>query len=231
VAKRRRLSNPLALAVLAAVAERPMHPYEMASTLRARGKDHSIKINWGSLYTVVQNLEKYQFIEATGTTRQGRRPERTVYSITDAGRDELEDWLRELVRVPEREYARFEAALSLLPVLPPEEAAEMLEQRVRRMDLEITSQQAVLDQVSKEIPRLFLIEAEYHVAMLRAEAEFVRCLQREVAEGTLPGIEGWHVFHETGDVGELSGQIRQERHGSDRPGQDSPVQRKGQRKD
>src|SRR5919198_2129085 len=86
VAKRRKVGNLLALAVLALVAERPMHPYEMASTLRERGKDVSIKINWGSLYTAVQNLEKHGFIDATETTRQGRRPERTVYRITDAGR-------------------------------------------------------------------------------------------------------------------------------------------------
>jgi DNA-binding PadR family transcriptional regulator len=204
MAKRRKLGNPLALAVLACVTERPMHPYEMASTLRARGKDHSIKINWGSLYTVVQNLEKHGFIAATGTARQGRRPERTVYSITDAGREELEDWLRELVREPEREYARFEAALSLLPVLPPEEAAEMLELRLRRLDLEITGEQAILDQVRKELPRLFLIEAEYHLAMLRAEAEFVRCLHREVTDGSLSGIEGWRAYHETGEPADLA---------------------------
>ena len=63
-----------------------MHPYEMAATMRERGKEQNMKIKWGSLYTVVQNLEKHGFIAATETSRQGRRPERTVYAITDAGR-------------------------------------------------------------------------------------------------------------------------------------------------
>ena len=67
-----------------------MYPYEMAATLRHRGKDQSIKINWGSLYTVVQNLEKHGFIETVEVGREGRQPERTTYQITDAGRAELD---------------------------------------------------------------------------------------------------------------------------------------------
>ena len=84
--KRRRVSNPLALAVLSALRERPMHPYEMAATMRSQGKERSIKLNYGSLYTVVDNLAKHGLIEAMEATREGRRPERTVYRLTEAGR-------------------------------------------------------------------------------------------------------------------------------------------------
>ena len=101
--KRRRVGSLLALAVLAVVQERPVHPYEMASVLRARGKDQDMPIKWGSLYTVVGNLEKHGLIEVAGSERSGARPERTVYRITDAGRDELADWVRELLGTPERE--------------------------------------------------------------------------------------------------------------------------------
>ena len=89
MAKRRKVSNLLALALLSLLAQEPMYPYEMAQTLRSRGKDRSIKINWGSLYTVVQNLEKHGFVEATSTEREGRQPERTTYRITEAGKAEL----------------------------------------------------------------------------------------------------------------------------------------------
>ncbi|HZC27992.1 MAG TPA: PadR family transcriptional regulator, partial [Actinopolymorphaceae bacterium] len=75
MARRRKVGNLLALAVLSAVVERPMHPYEMASVLRERGKDNDMKIKWGSLYTVVQNLEKHGLLEATESMRQGGRPE------------------------------------------------------------------------------------------------------------------------------------------------------------
>ena len=98
MAKRRKVGNLLALALLSLLAQQPMYPYEMAQTLKARGKDNSIKINWGSLYTVVQNLEKYGFIEAVEVAREGRQPERTTNQITDAGRAELTDWLRGLLK-------------------------------------------------------------------------------------------------------------------------------------
>src|ERR1700744_265536 len=100
MAKRRKVGNLLALSLLTMLMERPMYPYEMATSLRHRGKDESIKINWGSLYTVVQNLEKHGFIEAVEVAREGRQPERTTYRITEEGRDELRDWLRELLRGP-----------------------------------------------------------------------------------------------------------------------------------
>ena len=58
MAKRRKVGNLLALSLLSLLAQKPMYPYEMAQTLRARGKEQNFKINWGSLYTVVANLEK-----------------------------------------------------------------------------------------------------------------------------------------------------------------------------
>ena len=71
---RRAVSNPLALAVLACLSEAPMHPYEMAATMRERGKENSIKLNYGSLYTVVDNLAKHGLIDAVEARREGRRP-------------------------------------------------------------------------------------------------------------------------------------------------------------
>src|SRR6266705_1640810 len=131
---RRKISNLLALSLLSLLVERPMYPYEMAVTLRQRGKDEAIKINWGSLYTVVQNLEKYGFIEAMDVAREGRQPERTTYQITEAGRDELKDWLRELISEPEREYTRFEAALGECGILSPRELTDLLRQRLDRLE-------------------------------------------------------------------------------------------------
>src|SRR5690242_3878790 len=106
---RRRVSNLLALAVLSCLAEKPMHPYEISTTLRTRGKEHSIKLNYGALYSVVAALEKHGLVEQQETVRKGRRPERTVYAITEEGLAEFQDWLAELVSTPVREYTSLEA--------------------------------------------------------------------------------------------------------------------------
>jgi DNA-binding PadR family transcriptional regulator len=194
MAKRRKVSNLLGLALLVALSERPMYPYEMGSMLRARGKDQSIKINWGSLYTVIQNLSKHGFIEATEVTRQGHQPERTVYRLTGAGRAELADWLAELVSVPEREYPRFEAALAEVGAVHPDALITMLRRRLDALDADIAAQRAALD--AQDVPRVFLIESEYHQAITAAEAEWVRALLAEMTGGTFPGLQAWRQYHE-----------------------------------
>jgi DNA-binding PadR family transcriptional regulator len=202
-AGRRKVSNLLALSLLTLLMmERPMYPYEMAAVLRERGKDQSRKINWGSLYTVVQNLEKHGFIEAVEVAREGRQPERTTYQITEAGRTELKDWLRELLSEPEREYTRFEAALAESAVLPPDELIDLLQQRLDALEAGNAEHQAGLDALTNQIPRLFLIESEYYLAQRRAEAEWVRGLLKEFTDGTFPGINAWRHFHATGEIPE-----------------------------
>ncbi|GAA4599608.1 PadR family transcriptional regulator [Planotetraspora phitsanulokensis] len=200
MARRRKVGNLLALAVLSAVMERPMHPYEMASVLRERGKDRDMNIKWGSFYTVVRNMEKHGLLEATESVRQGGRPERTVYRITDAGRAELVDWVRELVSTPEREFFRFEAGLSVLVVLPPDEVTTLLGQRLSLLEAEIADARESLERVAGEIPRVLLLEAEYDLAMREAEATWVRSLLGELTSGSLPELELWRRFHETGQI-------------------------------
>jgi DNA-binding PadR family transcriptional regulator len=199
---RRKMTNLLALSLLTLLMERPMYPYEMAAQLRHRGKDQAIKINWGSLYTVVQNLEKYGFVEAVEVAREGRAPERTTYQITDAGRAELKDWLRELLSEPEREYTRFEAALGESAVLPPNELAGLLQRRLDTLEAANARHRAELDALVTQLPRLFLIESEYHLALRRAEAEWVRGVLKEFTDGTFPGIKEWQLYHDTGKVPE-----------------------------
>jgi DNA-binding PadR family transcriptional regulator len=200
VAKRRKVGNLLALAVLSTLIGKPMHPYEIASVLRERGKDQDLKVKWGSLYTVVQNLEKHGFVAATESVRQGGRPERTVYRITEAGHAELEDWVRELVAVPEPEYPRFKAGLSNLMVVNPDDAVQLLEQRLNALEAHLAGAREGLAKYSLELPRLLLIEAEYDLALLEAETTWTRSLLDELKSGAMPGVEQWRAWHETGEL-------------------------------
>ncbi|MFG1807102.1 PadR family transcriptional regulator [Streptomyces sp. NPDC049040] len=182
--------------------ERPMHPYEIARVLRQRGKEHSIKINYGSLYTVVQNLEKHGFVTVAGVQRQGNRPERTLYGLTDDGRIEMHDGLADLVAVPVPEYPAFEAGLSLIEALHPDEAVELLTERAAAQEVQAAALRGVLAKLGAEVPRLFLIETDYKARMLEAQAAWIRDLLAEIAAGTLSGIGEWRGWHETGNVPE-----------------------------
>ena len=193
MATKRKVSNPLALAVLACLWERPMHPYEMATTLRSRGKDNSIKLNYGSLYTVVEALQQHGLIVAQETEREGRRPERTVYRLTDAGRMELIDWVSELLSRPAKEYTRFEAGLSLAGVLPPEDIVALLEQRCTLLEVAISQERSMMQHFAQQgLLRIHVIESEYVVAMREAELAWTRKLADEIRSGALGDIAEWN---------------------------------------
>jgi DNA-binding PadR family transcriptional regulator len=174
-----------------------MHPYEVAQTLRHRAKHESIKLNYGSLYNVVEGLEKRGFIRVTETVREGRRPERTIYEITETGSREFVDWLSALITTPVKEYLQFEAALSLLPSLPPAEAAALLRQRCDEIEHKLSFSKMTLENMRKVgLPRLFALENEYLEALMQAELDYVGGLIKEIEGGTLDGIEMWKHWFE-----------------------------------
>jgi DNA-binding PadR family transcriptional regulator len=189
-------SNPLALAVLVCLYEKPMHPYEVAQTLRQRAKQESVRLNYGSLYAVVDALEKKGFIKATGTLRAGKRPERTVYEITDSGALEMTDWMTELIGTPTKEYPAFMAGLSFLPSLAPDDALAALKGRADALTVKLAGIRGATKAARQAgLPRLFELEAEYEEKQLAAELVFVKGLVDEIASGRLEGLDMWRMFH------------------------------------
>jgi DNA-binding PadR family transcriptional regulator len=196
VTKQSHPSNPLALAVLALLFERPMHPYEMGVVLKQRHKGESIKLRYGSLYTVIELLLRRGFIVARETARDGRRPERTVYEITATGREELRTWMADLIGDPVKEYPQFEAALCLLPVLTPDEALTLLRRRLALIEQNAAALVGELQAVGvANFPPLFLVETEYRLVLIKAEQHFVADLVRRIESGWGP-IELWRGIHE-----------------------------------
>jgi DNA-binding PadR family transcriptional regulator len=193
-------TNPLALAVLVCLAEQPRHPYEVATTLRQRQKHESVRLNYGSLYGVVESLERRGLIEAQETRRSGRLPERTVYRLTESGRIELHDWLTELLSTPVKEYPAFQAALSFLPALPPEDVATLLAERAQRLQAELAQDAATRELAQKAgLPRLFWVEHEFETVLREAELGYVRQLMADISSGALDGTAWWREMQARSD--------------------------------
>lgn len=196
MANKRKVGNLLALAVLSYLTQRPMHPYELGRTLREHGDARSIKYNHGSLYMVVGQLAKAGFISELETTREGARPERTVYALTDAGRRELRDWLRELVQEPQHEYPQFVAALSLIAALPPGEVVELLARRRGRLATQRAEIRQLIDRtVAAGVHPLFLVEEDYRLALLDAESAFVERFIDQITHPETGWGRPWSEFH------------------------------------
>jgi DNA-binding PadR family transcriptional regulator len=173
------------IAVLALLREAPMHPYQMQILLRERHKDEILALKKGSLYHAIGRLVRAELILAKDTSRNGRRPERTTYAITPAGRKELIRALRQIVAVPQRESSEFMAAMSFLVHLTPAEAIPRLEERCHHLEEQIAAFNNSLAAVTGRVARINLVESEYLVAMLDAELTWVRNLIAEMRKETL----------------------------------------------
>lgn len=190
---RRKVSNPLALAVMAWLLTGPMHPYELGKRLKDTGKDRNIKYNRGSLYMVVEQLLKAGFIVEHETLRDTLRPERTVYALTAEGRHELYDWMREWTAKPQHEYPQFGVALSLLSVMEPSEAVQLLHKRQRAIRADIDTIESMIEQARRDdVPWIFLIEEDYRLALLTAEHGFVSRLAESLNRADY--LETWNTW-------------------------------------
>ncbi|MCS5718661.1 PadR family transcriptional regulator [Herbiconiux sp. CPCC 205763] len=207
---RRAIANPLALAVLSCLWERPMYPYEITTTLRERGKEDSIRLNFGSLYAVMKSLEKHGFIEESRFEREGNRPERTVYEITAEGRRETTEWLRDLLETPAKEYPAIEAGLSLMAILPPREVAGLLRTRAQLLTSELERREAVASGPEfAGLPEIFTAEFDYKLALLRAERDYIAAFADRLDRGEVGGQDVWARMHELLAQGRPAHEVQQ----------------------
>jgi DNA-binding PadR family transcriptional regulator len=178
--------TPLSLAVLRLLRERPMHPYEAHQLIRDRSIDYVIKVRPGSLYHAVERLHRLGLVAPVETAREGRRPERTVYAITEAGHDEYVANLRDLIRYPQEEFPVFAAAVEMLRTLGPDEAVRLLEQRVTALEVGLAAHEQVLASLAKRgLPRSASLQVEFCQATRRAELAWVRQLIEDIRSGEI----------------------------------------------
>lgn len=181
--------SALAMAALGLLAERPMHPYEMYQLLMHRHEDRVLKVRPGTLYHAVGRLAEAGLVEATGTVKDGNRPERTNYAILPAGRERLNAALRQLLAEPVKEYPRFPQALSEAHNLPPGEVVGLLDRRLAALAEELAAMDS--DSTTAEarnIPRFFWIEVGYMQHQLRAEVAWLQELRAAINDGSLPWV-------------------------------------------
>jgi DNA-binding PadR family transcriptional regulator len=179
--------TPLALAVLDLLHEQDMHPYEMHQTMLTRQTDQRMKIKAGSLYHTVDRLLELGLIDARETTREGRRPERTVYGLTESGAAAFTARLKELVtRVP-TEYPEFPIALSMVHNLTPGDAVELLGRRVIQQQAKVASLRAIADGLAaRELPQMYWIDVRYTQAIAEAELAWTQNFLEQLKAGRVP---------------------------------------------
>lgn len=161
--------TPLAAMVLALLAEGDMHPYEMIRLLRHRQDDRIVRVTNGTFYHTVARLERDGLIAEVGVDREGNRPERTTYTLRPAARSALENCVRAGLSTSDR-TAEFRVALAESHNLPRADVIGLLTARLAALQTEHDSLHGKLTAArARGVLDQFLIEADRHVTLLRAE--------------------------------------------------------------
>jgi DNA-binding PadR family transcriptional regulator len=179
--------TPLAFAALDLLNEAPMHPYEMFQTMLHRQEERNVKVRPGTLYHQVGRLAELGLAEVVGTDREGNRPERTTYTITDAGRAALADGLRRMVTEPAEEYPEFHLALSVLENLPQAEAVDAVRARIVALEQQRDEYDLAIDRVhEKQLSDRYWLDVSYVRAMLTAQIEWLGSTVERISSGDIP---------------------------------------------
>jgi DNA-binding PadR family transcriptional regulator len=184
--------TPPGIAILSLLRRQPMHPYEMRHRIRVQEIDRVMKVTHGTLYSTVDRLAASALIQPVETSRDGRRPERTVYEITDLGRDQLLDAIRDGLMRAGPDYPKLAMCLAFASQLEPDEVAQLLERRCIEAEGNLIGMIAAVEASQKSLanqqyrlPRIHLIEAEYLIAMQRAELDWLRAIVVDISEGRM----------------------------------------------
>ncbi|GAA3340603.1 PadR family transcriptional regulator [Curtobacterium pusillum] len=179
--------TPLAFAALGLLNEAPMHPYEMFQTMLQRREDENVKVRPGTLYHQIGRLVDLGFAEALGTAREGNRPERTTYAITDHGRTELQAGLRRMIAEPADEYPEFQLAVSHVDNLSAADAVTALRTRAEALrDQRAEYDEAATGLQAKHLAERFWLDVSYVRAMLQAQIEWLSTTADRIASGDIP---------------------------------------------
>lgn len=179
--------SPVTIAVLALLAEAPMHAYRMQQLMRERGVGIVVNVrNRSGLHAAIDRLTRDGLIQVHAVERDARHPERTVYELTAHGRESLLSGLRDNIATPAQEFPLFPAVVSFLHLISPQDARTQLALRAEALQRRLTETEAVLA-ASREhgVPRLHLLEHEYLESTTSAELAWVRAVSQDIDAGTL----------------------------------------------
>lgn len=180
-------SSPLALTVLALLHYKPLHPYGIQRLVKDWGKEQVVNVRQrASLYRTIERLNGDGLIAVRETGRDQQYPERTVYEVTDAGRETTRAWLEEMLSTPKQEFPEFPAALSNLLLLTSQDMGDVLERRADALAEKLDGlESAMAAEAEQGLPRITRLETEYLRAVTAAELEWVRTVVDDLRAGRL----------------------------------------------
>lgn len=107
------------LIVLGMLKKEPMGAYDIQKLVEYRNISKWVKISTPSIYKKAIQLEEKGFIKAD-IVKEGKMPEKAVYSLTDTGKKEFERLMFEIAAKPIHIFLDFNAVIVNLDSLTPD---------------------------------------------------------------------------------------------------------------
>lgn len=123
------------LIVLGMLKKKEMGAYDIQKLVEYRNISKWVKVSTPSIYKKAIQLEEKGLIEAH-IVKEGKMPEKAVYSLTEAGEAEFERLMLDIAAKPVHIFLDFNAVIVNLDSLPPERqraCIERISQNVREM--------------------------------------------------------------------------------------------------
>ena len=172
------------LVILGLLRERPLYGYEIKQVIEEHMSDWT-SIAFGSIYFALDKLAEENFVEKVEVEQQGKRPSRSVYQITQAGRDEFLRLLRENWQQFERQYFSLDICLFFLDSLPIGEVRKYLQ--IRQSTLQTALEQIQNHRAEQlalpEIPSLAAAIFDHTLVHTKAELDWVTALLQNLEGG------------------------------------------------
>ena len=147
----------------------PMHGHQMRRAAQADRTDIWSAVKPGALYQALHRMAQDGAIEAVRVEQEGNRPARTIYQITEEGRQELEVLRNAALRSFQLRHDPVDVALQNIDQMPQEQLRAILQDRRSLIAAEHAAWQHVYESAT---PHLRPIEqAIINHSLRRLEAE------------------------------------------------------------
>lgn len=175
------------LVILGLLLDRPLYGYEIKQIIEEHMSDWT-SIAFGSIYFALDKLAAEKFVEKVEVEQAGKRPSRSVYEITAAGRAEFLRLLRESWQQVERQYFSIDVCLFFLENLPGDEVKRYL--RTRQAGLRATLEHLQSHREEQlavpEVPHIAMAIFDHTLVHTQAELSWVTDLLAKMESGEYP---------------------------------------------
>lgn len=172
------------LVILGLLRERPLYGYELKHIIEDHMGDWT-NIAFGSIYFALGKLADEGFIEKIATEQEGKRPSRSIYQLTEPGREEFLRLLRGVLGEVERDYYAIDIGLFFKDALPSQEVESYLRGRVAQLEgtLAFLNSHQSEQMISEDVPTQAAIIFDHTRFHLQAELDWTQELLLKLTQG------------------------------------------------